>query len=92
MICENFYGRNKTLWGILSGTFRWDLREYDVVFGICSAITNYLLLKYPLRNNEHNFYRGLIVESKVQHDHEIQKKSLQRRVDRRNRNNRMNKK
>lgn len=27
VIYENFYGRNKTLWSILSQTFRWDLDD-----------------------------------------------------------------
>ena len=68
VICENYYGRNKVLWSILRETFRWDLRDYDTVFGVSSAITNYLLQRYPLRNEEHNVYRGLTIDFKAQQE------------------------
>ena len=88
VICENFYGRNKILWNILSATFRWDLREYDTIFGVCSAITNYLLQRYPLRNDEHNIYHGLLTQFKAKQEEISLKTSEKRKRERRNRNNR----
>ena len=86
VVCENYYGRNKNLWSILSQTFRWDLSDYDTVFGVCCALTNYHLQRYPLRNEEHNVYRGLINDFKAQEEEIARKKLLQRKIQRRNRN------
>ena len=89
VICENYYGRNKALWSILSQTFRWDLDDYDMIFGVCSALTNYLLKTHPLRNQECDIYRGLLVDLKTQEQETARKKMLTRKRQRRNRNSRI---
>ena len=60
IICENFYGRLKMLWAIMRDTFRWDHEEYDRVFQICVALTNFQLRSSPLRANDGLLYRRIM--------------------------------
>ena len=60
IICENFYGRLKMLWAIMRDTFRWDHEEYDRVFQICVALTNFQLRSSPLRANDGELYRRIM--------------------------------
>lgn len=59
VICENFYGRLKVCWGAARSKVKNDLKIYDSMFDICVALTNFLILNYPLRADEHLFFRRL---------------------------------
>lgn len=52
IIVENWFGRCKQLWAIIGGRYRQDRRTYNNVFGFCAAITNFHILKNPLRARE----------------------------------------
>ena len=56
IICENFYGRMKNLWGASRLKFRGDLSGYDDLNDICVALTNYHIELHPLRKNDGAFY------------------------------------
>lgn len=68
VICENYYGRLKSLWGATRNKVRNDMKNYDNIFGICVALTNYHLLSNPLRRTDLVRYRsfyGRTVESNI---------------------------
>lgn len=60
VICENFYGRMKNLFKIMSDKYTWQEDSYSNVFNICVALTNYHITKYPLRNEEGIFYLSIL--------------------------------
>ena len=60
IICENFYGRMKKLFKIMEVKFKWDENMYSTIFQICSALTNYHIIKYPLRNEDGVYYKGVL--------------------------------
>ena len=60
IICENFYGRMKKLFKIMEVKFKWDENMYSTIFQICSALTNYHIIKYPLRNEDGIYYKGVL--------------------------------
>ena len=64
------------------------LKECDNIFGVCSSITNYLLQGYPLRNDEHSIYRGVISWFKSEQEEIARQKSVKRKRERKNRKNR----
>ncbi|ETV97385.1 hypothetical protein H310_09719 [Aphanomyces invadans] len=49
-IVENFFGRLKTLWGIVSDKYTWKKDEYNIYFQTCVALTNVHVRFNPLRN------------------------------------------
>eukprot|EP01121_Diplochlamys_sp_Union-15-3_P021641 TRINITY_DN8865_c0_g1_i1.p1 TRINITY_DN8865_c0_g1~~TRINITY_DN8865_c0_g1_i1.p1 ORF type:complete len:154 (+),score=7.40 TRINITY_DN8865_c0_g1_i1:59-520(+) len=60
VICENYYGRMKVLWGSTRETYRWDHSLYDTMISICISLTNYHLLYNPLREDDGIFYRKVM--------------------------------
>lgn len=60
VIVENFYGRMKKLFKIMYDVFRWDLQLYDSVFTVCAALTNFHILKNPLRKEDGDVYNSYI--------------------------------
>jgi hypothetical protein len=52
IICENAYGRLKTLFGICSHTFWGSLEQFLLFNDICIALTNYHITIHPLRIND----------------------------------------
>ena len=52
IIVENYFGRMKTLWKIMETKYTWDEGFYDILFGICLCITNFHILKHPLREED----------------------------------------
>lgn len=48
VICERFYGRLKTKFRIMSSKFRNSREEYQKIFLICTALTNFHIIVYPL--------------------------------------------
>lgn len=47
--CENFYGRMLNLFGVMRMTYRYDHHQYDNLFKMCAALTNWHMLKMPLK-------------------------------------------
>lgn len=62
VMAENFYGRMTSLWGVISKKYRWDHRLYDKVMGISIALTNAHIDITPLRNDEYQLYKSLVLE------------------------------
>lgn len=48
VICERFYGRLKTKFRIMSSKYRNSREEYGRLFMLCTALTNYHVILYPL--------------------------------------------
>lgn len=48
VICERFYGRLKTRYRIMSTKYRNSRDDYEKIFQLCAALTNFHILKYPL--------------------------------------------
>lgn len=48
VICERFYGRLKTRYRIMSTKYRNSRDDYEMIFKLCAALTNYHILSYPL--------------------------------------------
>ena len=74
IICENFYGRMKKLFKIMEGKYKWDEDSYSMVFKVCAALTNYHIMKYPLRNEDGIYYKVVL---KSYADEELEKKRKQ---------------
>jgi hypothetical protein len=74
IICENFYGRMKKLFKIMEGKFKWDEESYSTVFKVCAALTNYHIMKYPLRNEDGIYYKVVL---KSYADEQLEKKRKQ---------------
>ena len=49
IIIENFYGRLKSYWKILGDEYRGDIGFLKDVVVVCVALTNILIMAYPLR-------------------------------------------
>ncbi|RHY12742.1 hypothetical protein DYB25_003297 [Aphanomyces astaci] len=70
VIVENFFGRLKTLWGLVSDKYTWKRDEYNMYFQTCVAFTNIHVRFNPLRNVDgegYNQYKNrlLSIESKI---------------------------
>ena len=60
IIVENYYGRMKTLFKIMYDVFRWELKTYDIVFIVCAALTNFHIMKNPLKKVDGELYKAYI--------------------------------
>ncbi|RHY24711.1 hypothetical protein DYB32_008724 [Aphanomyces invadans] len=70
VIVENFFGKLKTLWGIVSDKYTWKKDEYNMHFQTCVALTNVHVCFNPLRNVDgegYNQYKNrlLSIGSKI---------------------------
>ena len=74
IICENFYGRMKKLFKIMEGKYKWDEDTCSTVFNVCAALTNYHIMKYPLRNEDGIYYKVVL---KSYADEQLDKKRKQ---------------
>jgi hypothetical protein len=52
IICENFYGRKKVLWKATREKTRHSDKDMDLIDTFCTLLTNYDIIKRPLRNQE----------------------------------------
>lgn len=57
VICENFYGRMLSLFGVIKQKYKYEHVMYDKFFIVCTCLTNYHLGKYPLRDNDGGYYQ-----------------------------------
>ena len=74
IICENFYGRMKKLFKIMELKYKWDENTYSTAFKVFAALTNYHIMKYPLRNEDGVYYKVVL---KNYGDLELDKKRKQ---------------
>lgn len=57
IVCENFYGRLKTLSTVMRQRWTCDRERYPTTFGNCVALTNHhILMGNPLRAEEQTWY------------------------------------
>ena len=89
IICENFYGRLKKLFKIMEEKFRWDENMYGTVMQICVALTNYHIMKYPLRNEDGVYYRAVLKKYALE---ALDKKRKQTEKNKKYKENKKNKK
>ena len=53
IIVERWFGRHKTLWGVMSGVFPLHgTEEYPVVYMFCAAVTNFHVTLHPLVDHD----------------------------------------
>jgi len=60
VIIENFFGRMKLLWKIVSVRYRWDHSIYDKIMKICVAFTNFHISLNPLRVEYYDRYHSVM--------------------------------
>ena len=58
----------------MEGKYKWDEESYSTVFKFCVALTNYHIMKYPLRNEDGIYYKVVL---KTYADEELEKKRKQ---------------
>jgi hypothetical protein len=59
-MCENFYGRLLSLFGVIRNKYKYEHNVYDKLFLVCTCLTNYHLRKNPLRRDYRRFYQELM--------------------------------
>jgi hypothetical protein len=64
----------KKLFKIMEGKYKWDEDTYSTVFKVCAALTNYHIMKYPLRNEDGIYYKVVL---KSYADEQLDKKRKQ---------------
>ena len=52
IIVENYIGRLKCLWKKMCSKYIWDESFFDVLFGIFVCLTNFHIMKHPLRSED----------------------------------------
>ncbi|KAL0476342.1 hypothetical protein AKO1_006255 [Acrasis kona] len=57
VIIENYYGRMLMLWGIIKKIYTYEHDSYDTIFSVCGSLTNYHMIRNPLRAEEGDFYK-----------------------------------
>lgn len=50
VLVENYFGRQGTLWTVISSKYRWAEENYDSIFGLTVALTNVHIRWHPLRD------------------------------------------
>jgi len=64
IICENFYGRKKILWKATRDKTRHDDKEMDLIDTFCTLLTNYDIIRRPLRNEDGVYYKNYLKKIK----------------------------
>lgn len=65
IICENFYGRMKTIFAITGDKFRGSLSEFTLFNDIAIALTNFHISRRPLRRFDLDQFRRLTSQPTV---------------------------
>lgn len=60
IVCENFYGRKKILWKATREKSRHDDEEMDLIDTFCTLLTNFDIIRRPLRNEDGVYYRNYL--------------------------------
>jgi len=89
VIVENYYGRLKQKWGCIADKWKWDTNIYDEVFEACVYLTNYDISKHPLRDNEKNVYRSILISYKEDQQKNVEKQRSYRKRKKEDRNVRL---
>ena len=58
VIVENFFGRRILLWGIMRGKFRFSESMYDTYVRLSTALTNFHIKNWPLRDVDNDMYQS----------------------------------
>jgi len=85
VISENFYGRLKTLWGIMRDKYQGDRARYPTIFLNCVALTNFHVSKNPLRNAEGKWYHDHLRALRQEAEQKKKKRQDQNRAAKRRR-------
>ena len=64
VLCENFYGRKVRCFLIARNCFTSSMDKFKVVDDIMTALTNYHILKRPLRRDDAQLHRALLAEKR----------------------------
>ncbi len=73
---ENYYGRMLSLFGIMRRVFDYEHKLYDPIFIICSCLTNYNLMKKPLRDEDRHFYYQWKEEREIKREERKKKREV----------------
>lgn len=85
IIIENFFGRMKSLYGVMSRKWRWDESSYDIIVRLCVSLTNIHINWHPLRADDGTFYTKCethlvdVGESLKRRRIDVQRKYLEKR-------------
>jgi hypothetical protein len=60
VVCENFYGRLLSLFGVIRNKYKYEHMMYDKLFVVCTCLTNYHLRKNPLRSDDRGYYKAVM--------------------------------
>lgn len=88
VVVERFFGRLKNRWDIMKAEYRGNRDEYQNIFKLCVALTNFEIREfdYPLSEEDSFFYQRLIadmiyIEKLSYEDHlELRRQQRQRRL------------
>ncbi len=79
VLIENWYGRMLNLWGIMRKTYTYEHERYDTLFSVLASLTNYSVLKSPMRNDEGVYYRQMVRQF-IEEGKKRQEKRKQQRI------------
>ncbi len=60
VLVENFYGRVMNLWGMMRKTYTYEHKHYDAMVAVVFCLTNYDIMKKPLRAEDGVFFREFV--------------------------------
>jgi len=67
-----------SLWQVMKLTYKYDHHDYDRMFSACAMLTNYHLIKNPLREQDGTYYNSLMSERIKNAEERIQKRKESR--------------
>lgn len=65
IICENFYGRLKSVFAIAGEKYRGSLSEYTLFHDLAVALTNFHITLHPLRQTDIEMHRRILSDTTV---------------------------
>ena len=87
IIIENFFGRLKSRYEIMSNKYRGSHESYEDIFTICCALVNFeqIEIDHPLRSSDGSFYQKLEASLMIKKEEKIAKEREKRRQQARHR-------
>lgn len=76
ILVENWFGRQCTLWEIVSGKYRWNDSLYNPIYKICASLTNYHIRMCPLRAEDGEEYRRHLNRLLNTHEDLVERRKL----------------
>ena len=62
VIVENYFGRLTTMFGLFAKKYTWSRERFPVVMSIALSLTNFSVLKHPLRSQEVEYYKMILAD------------------------------